>query len=205
MPTLLLTGFEPFDGGHVNPSGEVAKRLDGTRIGTATVAARVLPVSFARLPALLAELIESVAPDAMLGMGLAAGEPVIRLEAFGINRAHSDRADNDGLAPEDQPLDPAGPAARIGTWPIGPALDRLRSAKIPARRSFHAGTHCCNLWLYHALGALERRGRRTPCGFIHLPCLPEQALDAPLLASMPLDMMVEAVRLVAVDLGLTAR
>ena len=196
MPTLLLTGFEPFDGGRVNPSGEVARRLDGSRIGAATVIGRVLPVSFARLPALIGELVAAERPDAMVGMGLASGEPAIRLEQFGINRAHSDRADNDGLAPVDRPLDPAGPAARIGSLALGQALERLRAAGIPARLSFHAGTHCCNLWLYHALGALERAERRIPCGFVHLPCLPEQAIEAPV-ASMPLDLMVEAVRLVA--------
>ena len=196
MPTLLLTGFEPFDGGRVNPSGEVARRLDGSRIGAATVVGRVLPVSFARLPALIGELVAAERPDAMVGMGLASGEPAIRLEQFGINRAHSDRADNDGLAPVDRPLDPAGPAARIVSLQLGPALERLRAAGIPARLSFHAGTHCCNLWLYHALGALERAERQIPCGFVHLPCLPEQAIETPV-ASMPLDLMVEAVRLVA--------
>jgi pyroglutamyl-peptidase len=196
MPTLLLTGFEPFDGGRVNPSGEVARRLDGSRIGAATVIGHVLPVSFTRLPALIGELVATARPDALLGMGLASGEPMIRLEQFGINRAHSERADNDGLAPVDRPLDPAGPAARIATLALAPALERLRAAGIPARLSFHAGTHCCNLWLYHALGALERADRRIPCAFVHLPCLPEQALETPL-ASMPLDLMVEAVRHVA--------
>ncbi|MBI3514061.1 MAG: hypothetical protein HY060_08375 [Proteobacteria bacterium] len=198
MPTLLLTGFEPFDGGTVNPSGEVARRLDGARIAAATVVGRVLPVSFERLPALIGELVDRGAPDAMLGMGLAAAEPMIRLEQFAINRAHSERADNDGLAPDDRPLDAVGPAARIATLPLGPVVARLRAAGIPARLSFHAGTHCCNLWLYHALAALERRDRRIPCAFIHLPCLPEQALATPT-ASMPLDLMVEAVRLVAAN------
>ncbi|MEJ0072126.1 MAG: hypothetical protein WDO24_29260 [Pseudomonadota bacterium] len=72
----------------------------------------------------------------------------------------------------------------------------MRAAGLPARLSFHAGTHCCNLWLYHALGTLERRGRPIPCGFVHLPCLPEQALDGTS-AAMPLDHMVQAVRLIA--------
>ncbi|MGH7396624.1 MAG: pyroglutamyl-peptidase I, partial [Candidatus Rokuibacteriota bacterium] len=34
---ILLTGFEPFDGDTVNPSGEVAKQLDGTVIGDCVV------------------------------------------------------------------------------------------------------------------------------------------------------------------------
>jgi pyroglutamyl-peptidase len=193
---LLLTGYEPFDGARVNPSGEVARRLDGARIGDATVVGRVLPVSFDRLPALIAALIEATKPDVLLGMGLASGEPMIRLEQFAINRAHCERGDNDGAAPINRALDADGPAARIATLPLGPIVDRLRAADIPARLSFHAGTHCCNLWLYHALGALERAGRALPCAFIHLPCLPEQTLDAQL-ASMPLEMMVDAVRHVA--------
>jgi pyroglutamyl-peptidase len=193
---LLLTGYEPFDGAAVNPSGEVARRLDGTRIGTAMVVGRVLPVSFDRVPRLLAELIETTRPNALLGMGLATGEATIRLEQFAINRAHSERADNDGTAPTERALDPDGPAARIATLPLGPIVTELRAAGVPARLSFHAGTHCCNLWLYHALGALERRGHSAPCAFIHLPCLPEQTLDAQL-ASMPLEAMVGAVRRVA--------
>jgi pyroglutamyl-peptidase len=193
---LLLTGFEPFDGGTINPSGEVARRLDGSRIGDATVTARVLPVSFARLPALIGALVADSAADVLLGMGLAAAEPMIRLEQFAINRAHSERADNDGLCPDDRPLDPAGPAARVATLPLGPVVARLRAAGIPARQSFHAGTHCCNLWLYHALGALERLDRRIPCAFIHLPYVPEQVLASPG-PSLPLDRMIEAVRLVA--------
>jgi pyroglutamyl-peptidase len=196
--TLLLTGFEPFDGGRVNPSGEVARRLDGSRIGDATVVGRVLPVSFTRLPALIADLVETLAPQVLIGMGLAGGDPAIRLEQFAINRAHSERPDNDGLAPSDRPLDPAGPAARIATLGLTASVERLRAAGIPARQSFHAGTHCCNLWLYHALGALERAGRRLPCGFVHLPCLPEQTPDGAL-ASMPLAMMLDAVRLIAAD------
>jgi pyroglutamyl-peptidase len=193
---LLLTGYEPFDSASVNPSGEVARRLDGARIGAATVVSRVLPVSFERVPALLAALIDDIKPDALLGMGLAGGEPMIRLEQFAINRAHSERADNDGTAPRERALDPDGPAARIATLPLGPVVEDLRAAGIPARLSFHAGTHCCNLWLYHALGAIERGERERPCAFIHLPCLPAQTLDTQL-ASMPLDMMVDAVRRVA--------
>jgi pyroglutamyl-peptidase len=196
VATLLLTGFEPFGGGTINPSGEVARRLDGAAIGGARVVGRVLPVSFERLPGLIAGLIDTTAPDLLLGMGLAGDEPAIRLEQLAINRAHSERADNDGVAPANRPLDPGGPAARIATLRLEPIVAGLRAARIPARLSFHAGTHCCNLWLYHALGALERAGRRVPCGFIHLPCLPEQALDGAS-ATMPLDMMTQAVRMAA--------
>ena len=32
-PTVLLTGFEPFGGDAVNPSWEIARRLDGWEVG----------------------------------------------------------------------------------------------------------------------------------------------------------------------------
>ena len=195
-PPLLLTGFEPFDGGRINPSGEVARALDGATIAGARIIGRVLPVSFARLAGVIADLVETTAPAALIGMGLADGEPGLRLEQVAINRSHSERADNDGDRPANRPLDPAGPPARLATLALEPIVGALRAAGIPARLSFHAGTHCCNLWLYHALGALERRSRGVPCGFVHLPCLPEQALDGAQ-ASMPLDVMVRALRVVA--------
>lgn len=199
-PSLLLTGFEPFGGGTINPSGELARRLDGIEIAGARVVGRALPVSFERLPSLIAALVDEMVARAgtaaLLGMGLAGGEPAIRLEQIAINRAHSETADNDGVAPVNQPLERDGPAARIATLELEPIVADLRGAAIPARLSFHAGTHCCNLWLYHALGALERAGKRIPCGFIHLPCLPEQALDGAS-ATMTLDTMTQAVRKVA--------
>jgi pyroglutamyl-peptidase len=199
-PSLLLTGFEPFGGGTINPSGEIARRLDGIEIAGVRVVGRVLPVSFERLPSLIAALVDEMVARAgtvaLLGMGLAGGEPAIRLEQIAINRAHGETADNDGVAPVNQPLERDGPAARIATLELEPIVADLRGAAIPARLSFHAGTHCCNLWLYHALGALERAGKRIPCGFIHLPCLPEQALDGAS-ATMTLDTMTQAVRKVA--------
>ncbi len=47
-------------------------------------------------------------------------------------------------------------------------------AGIPARLSSTAGTYLCNQALYGFLGAIERSGKAVPCGFIHLPYLPEQ-------------------------------
>jgi pyroglutamyl-peptidase len=40
--------------------------------------------------------------------------------------------------------------------------------------SHHAGTHLCNLTLYHFLSALPPD---RPVGFLHLPLFPEQVVD----------------------------
>ena len=55
--TLLLTGFDPFDGAKSNPSWDAASALDGRIIGGHRIVARQLPTEFdASLRALAAEL-----------------------------------------------------------------------------------------------------------------------------------------------------
>jgi len=43
----LITGFEPYGGRRLNPSGELAAALDGARLGDLVVVGRTLPVVFA--------------------------------------------------------------------------------------------------------------------------------------------------------------
>jgi pyroglutamyl-peptidase len=94
--------------------------------------------------------------------------------------------------------------------PIHAIQDRLLAAGIPARLSGSAGTFLCNAAMYHALCACAEHAPGTPCGFIHLPYLPEQVAALLLqirewakvelhqradLASMALEIQVEAVRI----------
>ncbi len=190
---FLLTGFQPFDGWADNPSGAVARALDQATIDGVPVVARVLPVSFAATPSALASLIDDVRPRAVVALGLAAGEVGFRIEQVAINLTHSERPDNDGATRIQVPIDPAGPPARFATWDGLQLRDRLIAAGLPARLSFHAGTHCCNLVLYQALARVA-----GPVGFLHLPCLPsmsatEQRQPS---SSMALTTQIEGVRLV---------
>ena len=57
---LLVTGFEPFDGDGVNPSGEVAKLLDGRLLGDCVVKGLILPVQHEAARARVAPLLEAV-------------------------------------------------------------------------------------------------------------------------------------------------
>ena len=68
----------------------------------------------------------------------------------------------------------------------------LRAGNIAVRGSDDAGRYLCNAAMYHALSATARRDPSPPCGFIHLPFLPEQAGDD---ASLPLETMVDAIRI----------
>jgi len=188
---MLLTGFESYGGHAINPSGEVARRLDGAEIAGARVAGRVLPVVHAGLAERIAALIEETSPRAIICLGLDPGESSIRLERIAANSLDFEIADNAGDVLHG-PVVEGGMAVLESTLPL-PAIETLlRAADIPVRRSEYAGRFVCNALMYHALLAAARRRPVPACGFIHLPFVPEQAGDA---ASLPLDRMVEAIRL----------
>ena len=85
MPTLLVTGFEPFGDFLINPSGTVAGRIDGVQRGGITVKGAILPVSWLEAWPLLEALVTRHSPIALLMLG-AAKRPRIELELVAKNR-----------------------------------------------------------------------------------------------------------------------
>lgn len=171
----LVTGSEPFAGLPTNPAELVLPYIDGMEIEGITIVTRATPVSRERLPSLLPSLIDEYKPAFVMALGLALGAPVVRIEKIGVNACHFAIPDNEGVRPlGGQPIDASGPAARFATWDAEALVAAIVDEGIPAKTSFHAGTHLCNLTLYAYLGALEARGMASPCGFLHLPYLPEQ-------------------------------
>lgn len=188
---MLLTGFEPYGGHAVNPSGEVARVLDGAEIAGVRITGRVLPVVHAGTAGRIAALIEETAPRAVICLGLDPGEWAVRLERTAANHLDFEIADNAGEILRG-PVVEGGEAARGSTLPLREIEERLRDADIPVRGSDDAGRFLCNALMYHALAAAARRNPPPACGFIHLPFLPEQAGGEP---ALPLEEMTEAIRL----------
>jgi pyroglutamyl-peptidase len=217
---ILVTGFEPYGGRGLNPASEVARALDGRRFGGLPVAARLLPVSFAQIRARADALLDALDPAAVVSLGLWPGEPAIRIERFGVNLADFEIADNEGALIADTPIAGNGAAALAATLPVRRIEAALLEAGIPARLSATAGTFLCNACLFTFLDALAARGRAVPCGFIHLPYLPQQVAwmlterrrEARLelhqradLASMDLATVTRAVEIALGIVGETAR
>ncbi|MEM7026289.1 MAG: hypothetical protein AAF637_27485 [Pseudomonadota bacterium] len=213
----LITGFEAYGVHARNPAGEIAARLNGTEVAGARVVGRTLPVAFASLANAIDKVLAEVDPALVISLGLCPGEPVVRLERVGINLADLDIPDNEGLVQVDRPIEGDGASARFSTLPMRAIHDALLEAGIPARLSNTAGTYLCNMALYRFLGAIEQRGGSVPCGFVHLPYLPEQVAAALAesqrshnvesyrptnLASMDLAAMIEAVR-IGLEVSLT--
>lgn len=183
MRTVLITGFEPFDGEAVNPSWEVVSRLDNAIIGGCRVVVRQLPCVFGEALIELNAAIDSLSPTLVLSVGQAGGRTDISVERVAINVDDARIADNRGNQPVDTPIVANGPAAWFSSLPIKAIVSALREAGIPASVSQTAGTFVCNHVMYGLLhklsGIPEAKG-----GFIHIPYLPQQAAAHPGAPSM---------------------
>ncbi len=196
---LLLTGFEPFGGEAVNPSGEIVRLLAADPPAGVTVTPLVLPVrgriSFERLlPALGGDV------DAWLGLGQAGGRAHLSLERVGINLLvdRGEARPDESAGPVEQALVDDGPAAYFARLPVGEIAARMSAAGAPTAVSNTAGAYICNEVLYVVQHHLAMTGRDLPSGFIHLPYLPEQVAGKPPgTASMALATQVVGVRAAA--------
>ena len=171
----LVTGFEAFAGLPTNPAALLLPQLEREPVDGCDLVVAELPVSLARTPDVLRGLVAAHRPDFVVALGLARGAAVVRVETMAINAASFSVADNDGVRPvEGALLEDDGASGRAATWDAPAVVEAILAAGVPARLSFHAGTHLCNAALYALLGLLA--GRPVPCGFLHLPCLPEQVV-----------------------------
>jgi len=177
-PTLLVTGFEPFAGDDINPSGELARLLHGRRVGAAQVAGVCLPCVFDRaLPALMAAL-QQHRPHWVLALGLAGSRSAISVERVAINLVDARIPDNAGAQPVDQAVLADAPAAYFTGLPAKAIVADLIAAGHRAELSYSAGSFVCNQVFYALMRALAQRPGVVG-GFVHLPPLPQQAQRYP--------------------------
>jgi pyroglutamyl-peptidase len=186
---VLVTGFEPFGGSTVNPSRQLVEALDGE------VATAVLPVSYERAADALRGAVAGHRPDVVIAFGQADGRTGISVERFAHNLDEATTTDNDEAPGSGLPINLQGPTAYPSTLPVDEIVAALRAAGIPAAPSRDAGGFLCNHVFYVLMGLLERERPVARGGFVHVPLLPEQALDEDV-ATMPLDTLVQAARII---------
>lgn len=161
--SILVTGFEPFEGLASNPSGQVAEAVAGEN-----VTAAILPVSDRAAPRMLEQLLEREW-DAVLLLGVAPDRLCYSLERVALNYRDPDRPDNEDHTPDETWLVKNGPAAYFSTLPLDQLLTRLQGDNHPAEISMSAGAYLCNAVFYLARHQLADG---PPCGFLHLPPTP---------------------------------
>jgi len=189
---IVVTGFERFGREEVNPTATVVRELDGRVLYGEKVRGLILPVSFKKSRRLVEEIVKE-RPSLLLSLGLASRSTCVKLEVVALNVAHSEKGDNDGYRPFNEPIYEDGDLAYRGTIPFERILRRLRRSGVPSALSFHAGTFLCNYVYYVALYNARKSGTRV--GFMHIPHLTEYAVKRPEVPSLPKDLVIKAVRI----------
>lgn len=180
LPTVLLTGFDPFGGDDVNPSWLAVQTLQGDTIAGHRVVAAMLPTVFAESLLVLRRLVALHRPALVVCVGQAGGRAGLSLERVAINVRDARIADNAGDQPIDEPVVKGGPAAYFTTLPIKAMLQALKEAGVEASVSQTAGTFVCNHVFYGLLhlAARQTTGSRLRGGLIHVPWLPAQGVPS---------------------------
>ena len=174
---LLLTGFEPFLDVRVNPSGEVARRLDGSELagGDVRVVGRELPVTFEGAPHAFHGAFEALLtePVAIVSLGVHRGA-AFRLERRARSTFASGQPDNDGRTGEGVRLE--GPEERVTAFDLDECSAWLQeSGAAEVIHSDDAGGYLCERVYRAGLDTAARVG--TPALFLHVPPIEFVAVD----------------------------
>lgn len=169
MTSILLSGFEPFDGAASNSSWEAVRLVERDWAGAASLATVELPVEFGTAWERLDAAIQHHSPDLVIATGLADGRTAITPERIAINLEDARIPDNAGAQPRELPVEVEGPAAYFTGLPVTAIVEAIRAAGIPAEVSLSAGAYVCNDLMYRLMHAVAGRHHGLLAGFIHVP------------------------------------
>ena len=170
MPSLLLTGFQPWDGLSTNPSWEHVKRYRAPLDVDWTVQRLELPVDWQEAPAVLDRAVEEAKPlRAVLLTGVARGASEIRIEFFAQNSRNLQLPDATGRPPESGIVVPDGPPTYCATLPVHEIVDAWHDEGIRGEISLDAGAYLCNAVFYHLMHRFAEDRYQPMIGFLHVP------------------------------------
>lgn len=204
MQTILLTGFEPFNGESMNPAWEAVRALEAWRGADFRIAVRQLPCAFGLAGDAINAAVAQCSPAVVIAVGQAGGRAEMSVERVAINIDDARIADNQQRQPIDVPVVAGAPAGYFSTLPIKAIVQGMREAGIPAAVSQSAGTFVCNHVFYGLMHHLATRPSMpvVRAGFVHVPFLPRQAAAHPGAPSMALADIITGLRIaVAVTLA----
>jgi len=197
---ILLTGYEPFGEFKRNSSIEACRKLEGMVYREYRVVVEEITMDFTKVRDIIEDHIENNKPSAIICTGVSGAGSGIAVERIAINVSTALPPRWEGDVDLDKPLRDGGPAGYFTTLPYRKLLEALKDAKIPASLSGSAGTVGCNQIFYYILDYLTRNKINIPAGFIHVPRLPEQAVDGRR-ASMSVESSARAIEAVVDELA----
>jgi pyroglutamyl-peptidase len=167
--TILVTGFGPFPGAPVNPTGPLVKALARLVISRGVrIVPHIFATSYAAVDRELPALLRRYRPDAVLMFGLAAKTPHLRIETLARNTL-SALPDAAGVVAMARSIAPGRERARPLPTPSRQLFAAVRRARVKAAVSKDAGDYLCNYLCWRASQALRKPGSPRIAAFIHVP------------------------------------
>ena len=176
-PTILVTGFGPFPGAPINPTGPLVERLARLRrpaLADIEIIPYIFPTSYAAVDRELPELIARHKPRALLMFGLAARTKRLRIETRARN-ALALLPDVSGQSLRRNSILPGGPATLVLPGQTRFLFAAARNARVPVVLSRDAGRYLCNYLCWRAAEAAQKDDGPRFATFVHVPAIPRVA------------------------------
>lgn len=163
---VLVTAFEPFGDSDINASEVILSSLVLSKDSLCT---GILPVRRTTVGRCLGALIDQHSPDAIIMLGEAGPQEVVRLELVALNHDDFRIPDNDGLVVQPSYIDEAAPSAYFSNLDVHELAQNVPADDSHARTtvSLSAGSFLCN----HSYFLARHFHRNIPAVFIHIPSL----------------------------------
>jgi len=163
---VLVTAFEPFGDSDVNASEIILQKLDGT---SGCLRTGILPVRRNSVHKTLVGLIDEHSPNAIIMLGEAGPEEVVRLELVALNHDDFRIPDNDGVTAAPSRIVETGPDAYFSNTDVYSIAQSVPSDEAFAKAtvSLSAGSFLCN----HTYFLARHYHGNHAALFIHIPCL----------------------------------
>ena len=170
---VLVTGFGPFPGAPLNPTGTLAQTLARIRrpaLSGVRLVPHVFPTSYLAVDRDLPRLLAEAKPDALLMFGLSSRTQCLRIETRARN-ALSAMRDADGQRARATYIVSGGPGALSFGNPALQLALASRHRHVPAATSRDAGRYLCNYLSWRAIETVARPGGPKLAAFVHVPRL----------------------------------
>jgi pyroglutamyl-peptidase len=195
---IVITGFNYYSSYWNNPSGELARALDGSIINSYRVKGFVPTVSLKNAVSRMKEILSTTKPKLVIGMGLNPATRFVDIELVSVNQTYFTQPDVDGNIVRLQKILDTGPQIAYSTLPLEGIMRECSEKKsLPIKPSVSIGLYLCNVVAYMIMTyGVEKK---IPAGFIHLPPTTINLLRRETEHGIPFSEILEAVKCIIED------
>lgn len=169
MDRVLVTGFEPFGGYDVNPTQEIAEKMNGTRIGNAEIIGEVLPCTYYGWFEAAKKVIEKIQPQIIIHLWLTSSAQGVRIEQIARNIKDSKYVDADWVEGRGAKIVEDERVQRFMNSQWTKIHSILQANKIPVELFIDAESFICNSLMYLMCQYISEQKLNIKNTFLHIP------------------------------------